>query len=174
MKRENKKGQVWIETVTYTLVAFILIGLVLAFAKPKIEELQDKAVIEQSMNVLKEMDKVVNEIYENGAGNKRKLEVGLKKGDIKINSTGDSITFIFEGRYIYSEPGQPYKEGSLDILTTELGTNYEVTIKRQFENINIKYFDEEETKTITASSTPYMIFIENKGGSTPVINFEVE
>ena len=51
----KKKGQVWIETVTYTLVAFVLIGLILAFAKPKIDKLQDQSIIEQSMKMIKEM-----------------------------------------------------------------------------------------------------------------------
>ena len=31
----KKEGQVWVETVVYTLIAFVLIGLVLSFAKPK-------------------------------------------------------------------------------------------------------------------------------------------
>ena len=33
------RGQVWVETVVYTLIAFIMIGLVLGVAKPKIEKL---------------------------------------------------------------------------------------------------------------------------------------
>jgi uncharacterized protein (UPF0333 family) len=37
---KNKRGQIWVETVVYTLIALVMIGLVLAFAKPKIEELQ--------------------------------------------------------------------------------------------------------------------------------------
>ena len=44
MKR-GVNGQVWVETVTYTLIAIVMIGLVLSFAKPKIEELQDKTII---------------------------------------------------------------------------------------------------------------------------------
>jgi len=47
MIKSKKKGQVWIETVTYTLIAFVLIGLILAFVKPKIDELQDKALIDR-------------------------------------------------------------------------------------------------------------------------------
>ena len=47
-KRSDKKAQVWIETVIYTLIALALIGTVLAFVKPKIQEIQDKIVKIQS------------------------------------------------------------------------------------------------------------------------------
>ena len=58
----KKRGQVWIETVTYTLVAFVLIGLVLSFVKPKIEELQDQAIIEQSTSMIKEIDSILHSL----------------------------------------------------------------------------------------------------------------
>lgn len=169
----NKKAQVWIETVTYTLVAFILIGLVLSFAKPKIEEFQDEAIIKQSINMLKEIDYIINEVYDSGAGNKRKLELSIKKGDLEINSLADSIVFTLEGRFMYSEPGQEYKEGSLNILTTELGTNYEIRIEKVYNNLNITYFDKEENKTLGKSSTPHILFISNKGGTNQQIDFEI-
>ena len=37
---EKKRGQIWVETVIYTLIALILIGLVLTFITPKIKEIQ--------------------------------------------------------------------------------------------------------------------------------------
>ena len=45
----NKRGQVWVETVIYTLIALVMIGLVLSFVQPKIMELQDKATLQQSI-----------------------------------------------------------------------------------------------------------------------------
>ena len=50
------KGQVWIETVIYTLIAFVMIGLVLSYARPKIQEIQDQALIKQSTDMLKQID----------------------------------------------------------------------------------------------------------------------
>ena len=38
------KAQVWIETVIYLLIAFIMIGMVLAFVKPKLEDIKDKSI----------------------------------------------------------------------------------------------------------------------------------
>ena len=36
------KGQVWVETVLYTLIGLALIGVVLAIITPKINETRDK------------------------------------------------------------------------------------------------------------------------------------
>jgi len=170
----NKRGQVWIETVTYTLVAFVLIGLVLSFAKPKIEELQDQAILEQSIKMIKEIDSVVQEIGEKGTGNKRRLEISLKKGELEINSLGDSIIFSMEGRHMYSQPGQTYQEGSINITTEEKGKYYTITMEKKYTNFNFTYAGEEENKKILRAATPYIMYISNEGGANQVIDFELE
>ena len=43
-KKFNKGGQVWVETVVYTLIGLVLISLVLAFATPAIQKQKDNAV----------------------------------------------------------------------------------------------------------------------------------
>lgn len=170
----NKRGQVWIETVTYTLVAFVLIGLVLSFAKPKIESLQDQAIIEQSLKILKQIDLKINEVSDYGNGNKRKIEVELKKGEILFNSTNNSLMFTLDGKFMYSEPGQKYTEGNFEILTTEFGKDFIVTIKREYPNLNFTYNDKEEDKLIPRAASPYTIFITNKGGGVQNIDFSIE
>jgi len=169
----KKRGQVWIETVTYTLVAFVLIGLVLSFVKPKIEELQDQAIIEQSIGMIKEIDSIITEIKEGGIGNKRKIEISLKKGELEINYENDSILFLLEGNYLYSQPGEIIEEGGIEILTEEKGRNYKITLTKKYENLNITYFGKEENKIISKSPTPYTIFISNKGGINQTIDFEL-
>lgn len=172
---KNKKGQVWIETVTYTLVAFILIGLVLSFAKPKIESLQDQAIIEQSFKILKQIDLKINEVDDYGDGNKRKIELELKKGELLFNSTNNSITFNLDGKFMYSEPGQLYNEGDYEILTTEFGKDYVVTIKKEYPNLNFTYNNKKESKIIPRSASPYTIFITNNGGvGVQNIDFSLE
>ena len=61
MKRD-KKAQVWVETVIYTLIAFIMIGTVVTFAKPKIEEIQDKVILEQSLKLINDINTVILDI----------------------------------------------------------------------------------------------------------------
>ncbi len=171
---KKKRGQVWVETVTYTLIALVLIGLVLAFIKPKIDELQDKALIEQSINLLKQVDSVVSEVYQDGVGNKRLLEMSLSKGDLTINSTNDTIVFLFKGSYMYSEPGQSYSEGGFNITTTQKGNEYDVLVEKKYNNLNLTYDGRDVSHTITGASSPYNLFIANKGGASHEIDFSLQ
>ena len=86
---KNHRGQVWVETVIYTLIAFVLIGAVLAIAQPRIEEIQDKAFIEQSFGVMKDIDNIILSLAQGGVGNKRVVELGLKKGNLIIDGHYD-------------------------------------------------------------------------------------
>lgn len=173
----NSKGQVWVETVIYTLIAFVMIGLILAFVKPKIEEYQDKATIEQSLSLVNEIDSVVKEIVQRGSGNQREVEMKLNEGTLKISGIGDRIVFEMESRYQYSEPGADYTDGNLVISTEEKGELNVVSITREYSSIyNITYSDEETIKTVSKAPTPYKLLILNKGVESDgrqAINFEV-
>ena len=162
------------ETVTYTLVAFVLIGLILAFVEPKIQELQDKALIEQSMNVLKQIDSVIKDVDTSGVGNKRMIEVSVKKGEIIIDSENDTISFVFEGKYMYSEPGQKMEDGLFEVLTTNKGSDYEVRMELNYSNFDLTYLGEEKTKVLQNSPSAYELFISNKGGENKVIDFSLK
>jgi hypothetical protein len=160
---ENKRGQVWIETVIYTLIAFILIAAVLAFAKPKIEEIQDKAIIEQSISLMKDLDATIIEIVQGGPGNLRHPEVSIKKGDLTINGVEDRIEFEIESRYVYSEPGKEISDGNLIIRTEKMGDLNIVTINRIYEDYNITFNGKDENKIISKAATPYKVSLLNKG-----------
>lgn len=172
---KNKKGQVWVETVIYLLVAFVMIGLVLSFIKPKIEELKDKAVIDQSIQILQDIDNSILTI--GSSGNKRLLEIGIKKGTLTIDSEKDTIVFQIDSTYKYSEPGQPVQVGNIQALTEQNGRNSNVTLKRDFSSeYNITYNSQEVIKTLNKASNPYKVFMTNEGTSLNkiIIDFSVE
>ena len=174
----RKKGQVWVETVIYTLIALTVIGVFLSFAKPKIEEIQDKAVIDQSIDMLENINGIIVGIVEGGAGNQRIIEVGMKKGTLIINGTGDDLVFELNGKYTYSEPGTdgtqgPYVNVSDLIATTKkVGKISTVTLISDYTNrYNITYQGEDKSKVVSRSTAPYKLAILNKGdvgGSTQI------
>lgn len=171
----KKSGQIWVETVIYTMIAFLMIGLVLAFAKPKIEATQDKAVIEQSIELMEEIDLTISEIIQGSAGNKRVMEIGIKKGNLKIDGENDLLVFEFEGKYTYSEPGVPISEGNLIIFTKQTGKINNVNITRNYD-YNITYEGADELKSFGKSATPYTLLISNEGKDAQnknIINFKV-
>ena len=166
----NRLGQIWVETMVYTLIAFALIGLVLAFVKPKIQETQDKAIIEQSVNILKDMDFMIKNL--GGAGNQRVLEVGIDKGTMSIDAPNDTIFFKIESRYVYSQPGENINFGDIIVRTENIGNINEVTLTKKYSGIyDITFQNKEELKEVTRASTPYKMVISDKGGN--VINFDV-
>ena len=175
MKRGiNRKGQIWIETVIYTLIAFVMIGLVLAYAKPKIEEIQDKAIIEQSIKMMEEINAKIMEVKQGGAGNKREIILGIKKGILKIDGINDKIFFEIESKHTYSQLGEDISYGDLIIHTEKRGNFNIVTLTMDYsEKHNITYQGKDELKSITKAPTPYKLFISNEGGDKTRIEIKI-
>ncbi len=168
----KKRGQIWVETIIYTLIAFVMIGLVLYFASPKIAEVQDKTIIEQSVGIMEDINNVISNI--GIPGNKRLIELNIKKGDLKIDGVNDKIIFEIESRYAYSQPGEEVPYGSVIVHTEKKGDLNVVTLTSDYsEAYNLTYLNKDELKTITKSGASYNLFITNKGGSKVVIDFEL-
>ncbi len=169
----SKKGQVWVETVIYTLIAFIMIGLVLSYARPKIEESKDKAILEQSLNILKKIDTIINDVRDS-PGNKRQLDITVREGELIINSSEDSIYYKMKSKYQYGEAGLTIQEGNINITTFEGGEYDTIIMERHFSGINITWQNKEIKKTITQAPQQYKMFITNEGenGGTQ-INFNL-
>jgi AAA+ ATPase superfamily predicted ATPase len=160
-----KRGQVWVETVVYTLIAFVLIGTVLAFIKPKIDELQDKAIIEQSIGIMEEINNVILSTIQGGAGNKRVIEVSIKKGTLTIDGSENEMVFEIESSYLYSEEGIPINERGVEIITINKGSQNVVNLRNDYsQKYDIAYDgDVEGIKTLSQGSTFHKIFITNLG-----------
>src|SRR3989338_5366695 len=114
-----KKGQVWIETVIYTLVGLGLIGVVLAFITPKINEYRDRAVIDQTIQSLNVVDQKINEVLQ-APLNTRVVEFTLKRGTLVFNATNESLSYTLEDSHVlYSEPDESTALGRITVLTKE-------------------------------------------------------
>jgi len=159
-----KRGQVWVETAVYTLIAFVMIGLVLAYAKPKIDESQDKAITEQSIAMMEDINLLIVSLIQGGAGNKRAIEIGITEGILNIDGVDDKITFELEGKYLFSQPGEQVKYGSMIITTEEKGNYKFITLMLNYSGLyNITYNERDEIRPLPKSAIPYNIFISNRG-----------
>jgi hypothetical protein len=154
----NRLGQIWVETAIYTLIAFILIGAVLAFAKPKIDEMRDKAIIEQSINMLKEIDNTIT--YLGIPGNQRAVSLSIRDGTLEIDAIQDVIIFELETSHQYSEDGIEVDDEGLKIITLrESGLKKVRIISNYSEIFNLTIQDKQEVKPITKSPTSYKLII---------------
>ena len=163
----NKKAQIWVETVIYTLIALSLIGATLAFVKPKIQEMQDKAIIEQSIEIMDYIDSTVFQIVRGGAGNTRTMDISLKKGELQIDSINDQILFIIDNsRYEYSQEGKKTNIGNVNILTESKNKLNRITLSLNYSNYDILFENEQKIKTLTGAPVPYKVLFGNQGADT--------
>jgi hypothetical protein len=169
----KKRGQIWVETIIYTLIAFAMIGLALAFVKPKIDEIQDRGVIEQSIKLLEDIDDVIKSIGD--PGNQRVIEIGIRKGALQIDGTEERLVFEIESESEFSEAGESYIEGDVIIQTEKVGNLNKINLSVSYSNYNLKYEGRNEIKIFGKSSMPYKLLISNEGeeAGKNIINFEL-
>jgi len=153
-----------------------MIGLVLAFARPEIEKMQDKAIIQQSTEMIREIDSTILDMA--GAGNKRLLDITIKKGVLKLDCVNDKIIFEVESKALYSEPGKNISDGDIIVLTQK-GTEYNlVTLTRDYHSkYNLKFKGEDVIKEISKASNPYRLSILNEGGDAndkTILNMSID
>ena len=157
----DKRGQILVETVIYTLIGLAIIGLVLAAAKPKIDAMQDEIIIEQSIEALGNINDKIYEV-QRATGNRRGVELTIGKGKFIIDMAGDKISWVIESSFEYSEKDVAVSLGSLEVLTKE-STPWEVTLEEDY-SIDIQFEGQTNgIKELTPASTPYELIIENKG-----------
>jgi type II secretory pathway pseudopilin PulG len=168
---KNTRGQVWVETVIYTLVGLSIIGIVLGAATPKINQLRDKAVIGQTFELMGAIDSKIAEVMNYGEGNKRSVGVKVARGEFVIDAESDELKWIIQdSRYKFSEPGTPVENGNFLILTEGEGSPYTVTISLDYD-YNLTYLGEDVKKMFEESPMEYKMVIDHKGD---YINLNVE
>jgi type II secretory pathway pseudopilin PulG len=157
----DKKGQVWVETVIYTLIGLAIIGLVMAAALPKINQKKDEIAIDQSIEALSNIDDKIYEV-QRAAGNKRVIDLTIKKGSLIIDMEQNTISWVIGSSFEYSEEGLSVPLGRINVTTTT-GNPWEVELKMGY-SMDIRYNDNNlGTKQFDPAPTPYKLVIENDG-----------
>ncbi len=161
----KKLGQVWLETVIYILIGLVLIGLVLSFVTPQINERKDKIMVEQAINSLNLIDGKIKEVIDAGKYNKRVFEFNMKKGELYIDAINNKIV------YVLNDLTKPYSEPGIDVPLGRVVLRTEKNKKTSIVNLTIDYGagidvsfnDGQEIKKFNPSVIPYKFSIENKG-----------
>ncbi len=157
----SKRGQIWVETVIYTLIGLAIIGIVLAAAKPKIDAKKDEIIIEQAIESLGNINDKIYEV-QRAAGNRRGVQLTVGKGKFIVDMSGDKISWVLESSFEYSEKDVVVSLGSLEVLTRE-STPWEVTLEEDYA-VDIQFEGQNTgTRELDVAATPYELIIENKG-----------
>ena len=159
----EKKGQVWVETVIYTLIGLAVIGLVLAVALPKVNDKKSEIAIEQAIQALGNIDDKIYEV-QRAAGNKRVVNLEISSGRVVIDMEDDTISWVLDSSFPYSEEGMAVPLGRLNV-TTSKGSPWEVELKLGY-GMDIRYDGAiSGTKRLDVAPSPYKFIIENEGRS---------
>lgn len=176
----EKHGQVWVETVIYTLIGLTIIGILLAVSTPKIAEMKDRMRINEAVDVINEIDTKIIEV-KSAPGNRRVINLEISKGVLVINGTDDSVTWIIDSSYAYSQQGLTLNVGDLEILTVGAGYGgygvsgvYNVNLKRPY-TTDITVNGADEVLELEVASIPYSVSIKSQGsyGTDLSIDFTV-
>ena len=168
---KTRKAQVWVETVIYTLIGLAIIGLLLAYAKPKIDSMKDKYIIDQTIDLMNKIDLKITETKLGAEGNKRIIpELKISKGKLSIYGaysqdgagTNDGIVWSLDSKYKYSEVGAEIPVGNLKVKTEGSGP-WTVTLNLTYSDADLTYNGRDELYEINAAPTPYSLTIENNG-----------
>lgn len=161
----NKKADVWVSTVLYILIGMAVIGMLLSVIRPRVAEMKDKLSIDQTVESLNKFDEIMLRTRQ-ATGTRLSYDLTLSRGDLQLNAKGENITWIIrDSAYHYSQEGVSIKLGNIDILTEKKGQFWQVTLTRDYSNSNLDITlpGENNDKVLTASKTPYRIFLENQG-----------
>ncbi len=164
MQQKNKKADVWISVVIYTLIGITAIGLLLVALQPRINEARDSITIKQTTEALHNFDSALRSTLI-APGNKRVVELKLGAGEIRIDSGNDKIIWSMKSSKKYSEPGFNIREGNINILTEE-GNPWKVTLTLDYSNLaDLTFAGQQQTKVLQKAGSVQSLSIENTGAS---------
>jgi type II secretory pathway pseudopilin PulG len=170
---KGKCGQIWIETVIYTLIGLAIIGLVLTIAKPEIDAKKDEIAIEQAIEALTNIDNKIRIVFGSSVGNRRTVELMITNGEFMIDMENDKLSWTVDSSFLYSEEDVGIPVGKINV-TTSRNDPWEVNLETRY-GVDIQFDSgDEETKLFLPSPTPYKLTIENSGENSEgniIVNF---
>tara|TARA_Y100000310_G_scaffold329576_1_gene399717 strand:- start:45 stop:566 length:522 start_codon:yes stop_codon:yes gene_type:complete len=172
----KKRGQVWVETVIYTLIGLAVIGILLAVAKPKIDEMKDRATIDQSIGIMDLVNEKIHAVR-SAPGNRRVVDLKVGKGKFVVDNDNNAIYWVIDNaRVEYSQIGAWVPvSGHMKVMTEEANP-YTVTLNMSY-SVDLR-FDNSTTgqRELDETPTPYSLKIENLGvqGGNTVIDLSEE
>lgn len=173
MKME-KKGVVWVSTVLYILISLAVLSLVLVSVQPIIDKNKDKAVIEQTVNMMKEIDSTVDRVSVSQDTNLG-FRLKISRGHLMIDSFNNTLAWdLQDSAYLYSEEGKEINltsNGRMHALSRKNNGKWAVKIWLDYQGkYNITYAGKEEAKVLSESE--YDLFIKNVNVSSPLIQID--
>jgi len=92
MNMYNKKGQMWISVIIYTLVAVLALVLILNTGLPILNEMKDRAVFSKVKDAMLSLDSQITDVASQGEGSQAIVNLEIRDGQAFIENN----QFIWE------------------------------------------------------------------------------
>ena len=166
MNHHKKRGQIWVETAIYTLIALTIIGIILAIATPQIEKSKERSIIGQTEDALNLLNSEILKV-EQTAGSVKIVNIRLTKGRLDFDSEDNKIIFTLENSKLeFSEDGTEITEGDITYKTNKVGKNFDISLNLNYDTLDLTFDGENKLKTLHAAGTPYKLRLENIGDNS--------
>jgi len=163
---KNKYGQIWIETVIYTLIGLTIIIIIMSVATPQIEKVKDRTIVKNMVTILNEIDNKITQTVQ-AEGNLRNIHITMSKGSLEINSSDNFIRYVLDNtRLELSEPGEEIEQVGIKIKTEKMGSRFRVILTRDYNSVNITFNNKAESRFLHAGGTTHNLVMQNMGDNT--------
>lgn len=167
----KKKGDIWVSVVLYVLISLVILSSVYMVVEPKINEAQDRAVVEQTIILLNDVDDAIKTSSQ-ATGTVVMRQIKISKGDLFIyNATSDgqingTIIYLLNNTNLkYSQQDTPLVSGNIQVLTTANLQNedkYNIVLTLDLQNKKILNDNNQNPWQLSASPLPYKLFIKSE------------
>ena len=126
--KRNKKSQVWVSAVLYTMVAAVSIAFILQAGLPLIEGMRDRSIFNRMKNQMMVLDQYIEQVASEGRGSQRFVPFEITQGNMLIDD--DGLRWEMETRTRIVEPRSSYRIGNIlisansDVVAREFSDYY--------------------------------------------------
>lgn len=159
-----RKAQIWVETVIYTLIILVIIGILLSILNPAINDWKDKALLDKSLGMIQSIDSAIEDVRTHGPGNSIPVDLQIRAGNLIIDGEKDVINFTVRSSHMYSEVNQTVLMGKINVTTIQRGESYDVSFKLSYSGIlNLTWNSRDALKTFTQTPNAQKVWVTNNG-----------
>jgi hypothetical protein len=168
----QRRAQVWISAVIYTLIIVTALMIILAATQPMIERMRDKAAVQKQKEMMIALDEQISSVASEGPGSQRAVPIDIADGEIVVAE--DGLAYNIETSSKVIEPRSQLTLGNLAIGSGSDVNAYENNTAYIMENSRIRV---EMIKTSDLNYTYQIIkkmtLIENGISSSDTFSFDI-
>jgi len=124
----QRRAQVWISAVIYTLIIVTALVIILAATQPLIERMRDKAAVQKQKEMMTMLDEQITSVASEGPGSQRAVPIDMADGKITVADDGlqydvETASKVIESRSQLTLGNLVIGSGS-DVNAYEAGSGY--------------------------------------------------